>query len=200
MSKQLFKCGVTPDCPFEVVHLAGLEFPKVTEKVTGHGAETKRDAIRGVVHELTPEKVEAVRAAARNKVIRTTKGKRPRSLLLDARGSGKVIGGVPTRPYRPLPGDQRVEEFVYLEPVAVSDYEPAPIKTLASQRDEALGRAEDAKDLAALNEKRMKEAEKKNEALRKRLAELEAKLAESDKDSVDGEPQGDKPKGKPAKK
>lgn len=147
--KRLFRLGLRGDCPFQVIHLAGVEFPKVTEKVSGFGPETKRSEVRGVTLELTKEKLEAIKKAATFKVIRSTHGKKARSFMLDTRGTGKVIDGQPTRPYVAQPGDQSVEEFIYISAVEHSAYEEPSIPTLGeTKRVEAAEKAAEALESA----------------------------------------------------
>lgn len=103
----LYRRGLRRSAPFHVVHLAGFDFPKVTEKVTGSGPDTKRTEIRGVTAELDDEQLKAIAAAAERKVIRMTQGKSPRPLLLSKDGRGFV----------PMERDEPLMDYVYVEPV-----------------------------------------------------------------------------------
>lgn len=123
---RLYHVGLNPDAPAEVLHLAGVEFPKRSERVEGFGAETKRSVVQGAYLELTEEKVAAIKKAATEKVFRfgnevtkQRKGKEVkhrRAFLIPKSGSG-FVNGVPSKPYRKQDGDQDVGRFIFLRPV-----------------------------------------------------------------------------------
>ena len=122
-----YRCGVTHDCPFAVLYLAGLDFPKMTEKVTGNGPETKRTEIRGVVRSLEDDQVAAIKKAAAKKFVRTSNGKFARSRLFSTASKG----------FTRQEGDVCVLSYLYLEPTEASEFEEVRPKTLAEELAEA---------------------------------------------------------------
>lgn len=126
----LYRCGVTSDCPIQTLHLAGKEFPRFSERVRGHGHETRRDRLEGVVLALKPSEVKAIKAKAERKFLRTTTGKKPRTFLMTK--------DLPN--YAPQEGDVPVSQFVYLELEKHDPQKEAPRpKTLADEKAEAAG-------------------------------------------------------------
>lgn len=118
MNGRLYRVGTTPDSPFEVYHLAGIAFPKATERVeldrfTG---ETKRSQVEGDVLLLTDGQVAACKAAAAAKRVR----------IMTNPASGEVtqasvfVAG--SRRYKPDPKDRSVADFVYMLEVEESPY------------------------------------------------------------------------------
>ena len=119
-----YRCGVTSDCPFAVLYLAGLDFPKVTEKVTGSGPDTKRTEIRGVIRDLEAAQVAAVKKAAAGKFVRTTNGKSARSRLFS-----KTSRGFKFDPAT----DVCVTRYLYLEATESTPYEEVRPATLEDE-------------------------------------------------------------------
>lgn len=119
----LFRCGLRSDCPFGVLHLGGREFVKSSERVSGSGVDTRRDAVPGTIHDLSEAQVKAIAEAAKRKVIRTQRTSKGgiRGVLLDSSD----------RHYRKDAGDKPVSEWAYLEPVEASPYAEHSPPTLA---------------------------------------------------------------------
>lgn len=121
-----FHIGLNLDAPFDVIHLAGIEVPKWTEKVEGQGVETKRHRVQGAYLDLDATQAEKVRAAAKRKVFRfagkpNKKGFR-RAILVDKAGTGfgrtgSPTAGKPSKPYKAQADDVDVSRFVYLREV-----------------------------------------------------------------------------------
>lgn len=127
----LFRCGLRADCPFDVLHLAGREFVKRSERVSGFGTDTRRDAVPGTTHDLSEAQVKAIAEAAKRKVIRsqiTAKGG-VRGTLLDSSD----------RHYRKVEGDRPVSEWAYMEPVEASPFAEHTPPTLAQSAAPAKG-------------------------------------------------------------
>lgn len=136
-----YHVGLNPDAPYDVIHLAGFEIPKWTERVEGYGASTKRDRIQGVYLDLDDEQVERIKTASTRKVFRfagkpSKRGHR-RALLIDKAGSGftrtgQPGAGKPSKPYKPQPDDKDVAAFVY---VRKSEHNLAKAETFESLAD-----------------------------------------------------------------
>lgn len=127
MSKKLYHVGLNPDAPMECLHLAGVEFPKRSERVEGFGAQTKRTDVQGTYLELSDAKVEAIKKASAMKFFRMKfdgdahpgrNGKKnlSRYVLMTKEGSGFLPGGQATKPYVPQAGDIDAGRFIYLKP------------------------------------------------------------------------------------
>ena len=109
----LLRVGLNPDCPISCVHLAGIEFPMVTQRVEGYGTDTKRTEIRGVVLDLDDEQVAAAKAALARKWVRSTTGRAARSYLVDSKTPG----------WRPFPDkDVPLSRYVYMVPANEDPY------------------------------------------------------------------------------
>ena len=108
MAKKLYRYGVNPDCPVHAITLAGLCFPRTTEKVEGYGADTQRSKVEGMVSKLDEGKFAEVIEAAAHKFVRGTKGKKARHWVVDDR----------TRGFSPHPDDQPVAQYLYFEEIA----------------------------------------------------------------------------------
>tara|TARA_R110002072_G_scaffold35076_2_gene104162 strand:- start:16463 stop:16954 length:492 start_codon:yes stop_codon:yes gene_type:complete len=153
----LYRCGLTKDCPADVVYLAGLDFPKLTQSVSGSGLDTRRSDIRGVVRELEPEQIKAIKAAAKHKFFRWSGGKNPRAKLHSMKAPG----------YKALEGDTPVASYVYLEPTSASDYEEPKVPTLADEDEAPTAKdsaPETSEDKKAADAKRKREARAKAKA------------------------------------
>jgi len=125
-----YRIGVTSDCPISTVYLAGQDFPKVTEKVTGSGPATKRTEVRGVVRDLTDDQVAAIVKAAKSKWIRISSGKAARARLFTRSSRGFTVE----------PSDVPLTHYLYLEPTESSDFDEPRPKTLADELAEVAGK------------------------------------------------------------
>jgi len=122
-TQQLYHVGLNPDAPFEVIHLAGFELPKRSERVEGYGASTKRSVVQGTYLSLTDDQVAAIKRASTQKVFRfgaevvKQRGKKEtryrRAILISKAGSG-FIGGKPAKPYEEHDDDVLVGKFIFL--------------------------------------------------------------------------------------
>lgn len=120
----MYRVGLNPDAPYDVVHLAGFEFPKRSERVEGYGASTKRSVVQGTILVLTDEDVAAIKKAAAEKVFRfgrevekrrgakTTKHRR--AFIVSKAGAG-FVNGKATKPYVEQEDDVPVGRFVFME-------------------------------------------------------------------------------------
>ena len=97
-NEKLYRIGVNGNCPMHQLYVGGQCFPRTTEKVSGYGADTQRDRIRGAVVRMGPGQLESCMAIAKHKVIRVTKGRKARARLHDKR----------SRNFRPMPGDTSI--------------------------------------------------------------------------------------------
>jgi hypothetical protein len=71
---EYFLC-LKPGTPYASISAGGLNFQKVTEKVSqDEDGETVRDRKSGLIHSVTPEQVHKVLDYCRNNVIRWNKG------------------------------------------------------------------------------------------------------------------------------
>lgn len=127
MNSQKYRLGVTPDCPLSTVYLAGQDFPKMTEKVSGSGPSTKRTELRGVVRELTDDQVSAIKKAAKAKFVRLSSGKAARARLFTRSSRG----------FKVEDSDIPVSHYLYMEPTQTSDFDEPRPKTLADEAAEA---------------------------------------------------------------
>ena len=103
-----YHVGVERDCPFECLHLAGQDFPLITEHVeTTPGAGTRRTTLPGKLIQLTEQEVKDIKAASERKMFRWTGD---RATIVDKAGTHQ-------RPYRPDAGDEPVSEYIYIREV-----------------------------------------------------------------------------------
>lgn len=120
----LYRCGLRSDCPYaDVVHLAGKEFPKFSEKLHGDGFDGGSERIKGAVHDLSDEDVAAIKQAAARKVFQPTVGKAARAQL-------RVKGA---RGYVKKANESALTEWVYLERLSANPWhedEPASLADL----------------------------------------------------------------------
>jgi hypothetical protein len=96
--------GLSPDCPFEVVHVAGLEFPKTimpSVEVEGED-EAVRQIRKGQIHRLTAEQVEKIKGAVIKKFIRPAGKGRAFMVTMDSYR------------YHPEPTDIPVARYCYM--------------------------------------------------------------------------------------
>jgi len=117
----LHQIGLNDDCPFQYLTIGGISVPKWTQTVSGKGVRTKRDKVRGVVMDLTPEQIERIKAGAANKVIRSTRGKRARHMLW-----AKDFKGYKHNPET----DRDVSSFVYIRPTREDPQQPVRYATI----------------------------------------------------------------------
>lgn len=103
--RELYRIGVTPDCPVHQVTVGGHCFPRRTEKVTGYGAQTKRNEIQGSIVLLEPDDIDRIKEAAKDRVIRSTRGKKVSSKVYHKKA----------RNYRHQSHDQEVSDFLYIK-------------------------------------------------------------------------------------
>lgn len=132
-----FHVGTLPECPRWNLDLAGVNFPRSTERVEVRGGETIRTPMAGAVVRITEAKRKEVLRAIASRVVRfrgvQIDDNAPGAagdLVRDGRGMpaeamasaapaivGTVIcmDGNPSRPYRPQRGDRPLADFVYME-------------------------------------------------------------------------------------
>jgi len=136
--ERMYRIGVNADCPVHHIYAGGQAFTQSSEKVEGYGSETVRSKIKGSVVRMGPGQLEKAYKAARNYVIRSTRGKRARSRVHDKR----------SRNFRPMPGDKPALQYMYAIPLETVEnpYEGASYPTL----DETMVASEDT--LAAVAE------------------------------------------------
>ena len=113
------------DCPFQTLHIGGIDFPLYTEqvqKVPGESA-TQRTRIWGAMKQLTPRQVTELKDKMQKKVFR---GHR----LLDKGG----------RHYRANAVDRPISEYLYVKEVNPTDLierhpiPPIPDEVVKSER------------------------------------------------------------------
>ena len=119
MAKELYRIGVTPDCPVHQVSLGGQNFTRRSEVVTGYGSDTKRREIQGSIVRLDAADLDKIRQSAARKVVRSTSG---------ARSVAKVHSK-DSRVYIAREGDREMSNFVYVQretvdPTQTHSYSP----------------------------------------------------------------------------
>lgn len=119
---KLYRIGVTSSCPVHQITVGGFCFPRRTERVTGHGSETRRDEVKGSIVELSDENIERIKEGASKRVVRATKNNK-RAQVYHVEG----------KYFRPRPEDQSVSKFLYIEPLSSSPFEDSEPATLAEQ-------------------------------------------------------------------
>lgn len=134
MSKQLYRIGVTPDCPVHQITVGGQNFTRRSEVVTGYGSETRRREIQGSVVRLDDDDIAKIRKAATRKIVRSTRGERPVSR----------VHSRDARFFNDREGDVEAGKFIYVhaetvDPTRAHDYQalaadPAPEPTPKSRR------------------------------------------------------------------
>lgn len=117
--RELYRIGVTPECPVHQVTVGGHCFPRRTETVTGYGAETKRTELQGSMVLLADKDIEAIKQGAKRRVIRSTRGKK-----LSAKVYHKDA-----RNYREVANDLEVENFLYIKK---EDVNPTKVQSYAT--------------------------------------------------------------------
>jgi hypothetical protein len=117
-------CGALKSAPREVVYIAGVDFPKLTEKVSKNPADpsrTQRIPQAGMIHELTVAQVEAIQSRLPHMVARFHLGKDGESR------HGKIIrirsekeleeyrqAKLPLPIYEPEAGDEPLADHVFM--------------------------------------------------------------------------------------
>jgi len=114
----LYRIGVNADCPVHGVCLAGQNFTRMSEKVSGYGAETVREPIRGSIVIMRKGQLEKCIEAAKHKLIRHTDGKRARARIVDTRN----------KRFRSVAGDLPVSAYVYAEKITPANNPHAEVK------------------------------------------------------------------------
>ena len=123
MSKQLYRIGVTPDCPVHQITVGGQNFTRRSEVVTGYGSETKRREIQGSIVRLDEQDIDQIKQAATRKVVRSTTGSRPVSRVhsRDAKN------------YSARENDTEVSRFIYVHAEAVDPTRANAYKSIADE-------------------------------------------------------------------
>lgn len=134
---------VTDDCPFDVVHLGGVDFPKRTEILESdkNSGVTHRTTQRGIIKHLYPDDLEAI---ARFKETKFIRGRRIMSKL--------------NKSYRPRHQDIAITKFVRMKELSEDD--------VFRMRPQTRIMSDDAYSEAELNEKAAR-LEAYDESLRK---------------------------------
>lgn len=125
-----YRIGLKPECPVHIITLGGFSFSKVTERVSGYGGDTKRTEIIGAIVTLTKAQIEGIFAGAKNRVVRSTRGKKSRSRVYakDSRG------------FRPSEFDREVIELIYIKPLGeFNPHEEFDAPSLADTFDQLVG-------------------------------------------------------------
>lgn len=95
--------------------------------MTGYGAQTKRNEIQGSIVLLEPADIDRIRAAAKDRVIRGTRGKRLKAKVYSKKAKN----------YRPQDTDLEVENFLYIKKEETNPIEEQKYATLGeSAKDE----------------------------------------------------------------
>ncbi len=102
----VFWIGVISECPYGVVHLNAMDFPRETEEVRQDedSGTTQRIPRKGKIVTLELSRIERIKEAVLSKVIRKV-GARP--LLLTKKAAH----------YRPSSNDIPLAKFVYMIPI-----------------------------------------------------------------------------------
>lgn len=156
-----FHVGTLPECPRYNIDLAGISFPRTTERVELRGGETIRTPMAGAIVRMTEGRRKAVLQAIAGRVVRfrntapdeNTPGsagdlvrdgrgmpqEAMASAMQSATGTVIVMDGNPQRPYRPQRGDKPLADFVYMERRADLDASkpsyPKPLSASAPAAD-----------------------------------------------------------------
>ena len=129
MSAKLHRIGVTNDCPVHSVTVGGFNFPRRTERVTGHGAETRRDEVRGAIVELQEGDMDRIKAAADKRIVRSTR-----------QGRRAQVYHVDQKYFRPNEADEPVSKYLYAEPISAevspyTDVRPATLDAASEPQE-----------------------------------------------------------------
>ena len=115
----LYRIGVTPDCPVHQITIGGQNFTRRSEIVSGYGTETNRREIQGSIVSLKADDLEKIKHAATRKVIRSTTGNK----------SVARVHSKDSRVYIERQGDEDVSQYVYVhredvDPTRAHNYTP----------------------------------------------------------------------------
>lgn len=117
---KLWRLGVKKNAPFHFMTVGGQQFVRSSEHVTGYNQDTKRREIRGTEVSLTDKQVLKIKEDAKAKFVRVTTGKKARSRIYTKNDPF----------YTPMPGDQPVTKWLYIEKVSVSEFKEPEVITL----------------------------------------------------------------------
>lgn len=103
--------GVTPGCPVDNIDIAGIGFPKLTEKVSTHNRETVRIPVPGHLVQLGESEIRRMRDRLPRTVIRFL-GEKPQH---EEPGTGMNVGDTYSRGRKghliTIPRDKDVQEI-----------------------------------------------------------------------------------------
>ena len=125
--KNLYRIGVTPDCPVHQITIGGQNFTRRSEVVTGFGADTKRREIQGSIVRLDEGDIGKIRKNAATKIIRSTHGKK----------AVARVHSTESATYTERTGDQAVAQFVYVHPEDVDPTQQNSYATLGKPEESA---------------------------------------------------------------
>ncbi len=127
----LYWVGTFDDCPVQNVTLGGISFPRYTERVIDDGGMiTKRSPARGAMTWLSPDQVDRIETAIKNRIVRWRgRGAQRRgTVALNRAGDAR---------YRKMTGDEPLGHYVYMTTVedAINQagatwqqgFEPSPV-------------------------------------------------------------------------
>lgn len=121
--ERLYRIGVNTDCPLHQVFAGGQCFPRRSQKVTGYGAATQRNDMRGAIVRMQAGQLEKCIESAKHKVIRQTKGRKSRARVYDTRSPK----------YRKMQNDEPVINYMWFEELDSlhNPFEPTAKPTIA---------------------------------------------------------------------
>jgi len=128
-TRLFYWCGVTPDCPRNVVHAGGFDFPafvqKQEEREGSEGTETMLSPTKyaGTIHSMTEDAMKRCLEGIGNRIVRNAGPHRDVKMISGSR-----------RPFFSMPGDVPLARYVYMieveEPDIVRPYPPKNAPTL----------------------------------------------------------------------
>lgn len=101
-----FWVGVTPSCPVESVDVAGINFPKLNERIIKDPARaggTKRVPVIGALVHLDQRKIDLLRERLPRLVMRFPYGEAGAEGVKDEPGTGQNLGDLHIRPRKGFP-------------------------------------------------------------------------------------------------
>lgn len=128
---RLYWIGTLPGNPRQNVAISGISFPAFSEILEDQGYVTQRHKRAGGLVWLSPERVERVKTAIADRVVRTTTTGNPATGVLPIRVVVSMTGNY-HRPYVPYVDDEPLGKYLYL-----IDVESAAKKIGPLWRDEA---------------------------------------------------------------
>jgi hypothetical protein len=170
--RELYRIGVTPNCPVHQITVGGHCFPRRTEKVSGYGAQTKRNEIQGSIVLLEPGDIDRIRSAAKERVIRSTRGKKVSAKVYHKKA----------RNYRPQSHDQEVVDFLYIKKEETNPIYDQSYETLGQDggpKDDPIEEAPAPVDKVVKKKRAPRKAKAKAPAKVEAKAEPEAKVEEA---------------------